>query len=60
MKGNFDTEFETDVYLEKLLRLRNSEPARFYMLPDAVREIVEQYETEKEAAAKRNGFSALP
>ncbi|OLE53293.1 MAG: hypothetical protein AUG51_13835 [Acidobacteria bacterium 13_1_20CM_3_53_8] len=58
MEENSSTEFETDVYLEKLLRLRASDPIGLNVLPEAVRNIVEHYEREREAA-KRDSFREL-
>ncbi len=45
-------EFERDEYLERLIVLSQRDPARFLMLPKELREIVAEYEREKEAIEK--------
>ena len=45
--------FEPDAYIEKLLIRRLSDPVWFNVLPKVVREIVEQYEREKDAADEK-------
>ena len=53
MKGELGPEFERDEYIENLLRLRQTDPLQFRTLPNAVREIVEEYERGKEAAEQK-------
>lgn len=52
MRDEQPDEFVPDPYFEKLLRLKESDPAKFYGYPEEVRVLVEQYEVEKGAAAK--------
>ena len=52
-EGRTTPEFESDDYIEKLLRLRETDRIQFQTLPNAVREIVEEYERGKEAAKQK-------
>lgn len=42
--------FEPDPYMERLLALRESDPHRFNALPEPVKQMLESYEQEKQAA----------
>ena len=42
--------FEKDEYIEKLIRLRQTEPVQYYGLHEDVKKIVEEYEREKKKA----------
>lgn len=53
MKAELCAEFEPDEYIEKLIRLRESDPVAYLIYPQAVRDMVEQYEREKKAAQQK-------
>lgn len=52
MKDEPSPEFEEDAYIERLLALRQSDATTYSTYPKAVRDAVEEYEREKEAAQK--------
>ena len=54
MPDNPSSKFEPDPYLEKLLNLRDRNPAQFNAYPEEVKRIVEEYEREKQAAMREN------
>ena len=43
-------EFKADPYIDRLLELRSSDPARFATLTEAVRKFLGEYEREKKEA----------
>jgi hypothetical protein len=45
-------EFEEDTFIEQLLKLRQSNRIAYLIYPQAVRDAVEEYKREKEAAQK--------
>jgi len=45
-------EFEEEAFIERLLKLRQSDRIAYLMYPQAVRDAVEEYEREKETAQK--------
>ncbi len=45
-------EFEEDTFIEWLLKLRQSNRIAYLIYPQAVRDAVEEYKREKEAAQK--------
>jgi hypothetical protein len=45
-------EFEEDLFIERLLKLRQSDGVAYLMYPQSVREACEDYEREKDAAQK--------
>ncbi len=45
-------EFEEDTFIEQLLKLRQLDRVGYATYPQAVRDTVEEYEREKEAAQK--------
>jgi hypothetical protein len=47
-----EQEFEEDSYIEELISLRDSGSAVYHMSPQAVKEVVAQYEREKGEALK--------
>ena len=50
MGNNKSKKFELDPFLERLLKLRSTDPAQFNAYPDEVKRLVEIYEQEKQAA----------
>ena len=53
MKSDPRTDFEGDDYLDSLIIMRREDPVSYRALPQAVREVVEQYEREKEVANRK-------
>ncbi len=45
-------EFEEDTFIERVLKRRQLDPIAYHTYPQAVRDVVEEYEREKEAAQK--------
>jgi hypothetical protein len=55
---NASPKFETDPFLEKLLNMRATDPAQFNAFPEDLKRIVEEYEREKQSAAKKDQNSS--
>ncbi len=57
MDDKFPAEFEEDPYIERLLKLRQLDRVGYGTYPQAVRDVVEEYERAKEAglAKRRSG-----
>lgn len=53
MKAKPCPEFEEDEYIEGLIKLRESKPAAYYSYPQAVRDVIEDYEREKRDAQRK-------
>ncbi len=52
MDDELPAEFEEDPFIERLLKLRQSDRIAYLMYPQAVRDACEEYEREKEATQK--------
>jgi hypothetical protein len=47
MKDEPEVEFQSDQYIERLLKLREAKPEQYNTYPQAVRDTVDEYEREK-------------
>ena len=60
MDNKLPAEFEEDTFIERLLKLRQSNRIAYLIYPQAVRDAVEEYEREKEAAETKRGLRFAP
>jgi hypothetical protein len=59
MKAELCSEFEEDMFMERLIKLRKSDPATYLTYPQAIRDVVEEYQHERETARLRSSGKGL-